>query len=377
VDTPQQRIGALGALRCGAVLLELAAGRDDVWLVGGAVRDLLLGREPAELDLVASGDATEVATLLGEVTSRHERFGTAMARRGDCMFDVARMRSETYPSPGALPEVAAGTLDQDLRRRDFTINAIAMTLEGELIGVEDALDDLRSKRLRVLHDRSFLDDPTRLWRLVRYAVRLGFAIEPHTARLAADAVSGGALRTVSGDRLGAELRLALREPDPLGTLHAASNLGLIAGLTFDPDRTGQALELLPADGRADLLVLGSCLTEAATVEGMGFTAAELAVLRRCAAIAPLEDDRASAVAARVRDEPVEAVALAGAAGSRRMAEMWLLRWRGVTLEIDGEDLIAAGIPEGPEVGRRLQRALDRKLDGEVSGREAELAAALD
>ena len=139
---------------------------------------------------------------------------------GDCAIDLARARRERYLRPGALPEVEPASLDEDLRRRDVTVNAMALGLDGELITVPGAVEDLAGGILRVLHDRSFADDPTRLWRVARYAARLGFAVEPRTRALAHAADPS----TVSGDRLGAELRLALREPDPPAALRAARDL---------------------------------------------------------------------------------------------------------------------------------------------------------
>src|SRR4029453_11746458 len=112
-------------------------------------------------------------------------FGTALVRADGCAFDLVRARAESYAYPGALPEVRPGTLDEDLRRRDVTINAIALSFGGRLTAVEDALDDLRAGVLRVLHDRSFVDDPTRVWRVARYAARLGFGVEERTRSLAA------------------------------------------------------------------------------------------------------------------------------------------------------------------------------------------------
>jgi tRNA nucleotidyltransferase/poly(A) polymerase len=213
---------------------------------------------------------------------------------------------------------------------------------------------------------------------VRYAVRLGFVPEPATDRLAFEAVQRGALETVSGDRLGAELRLALREPDPLATLHAAHNLGLVEGLTLAPLTVAQALALLPFEGRADLALLGATIPDGAWAAGFGFNAVELRILARCAELAPILPDRPSRVVAALRGEPVEAVAVAGARGDAETAARFLDQWRHVALEIDGDDLLAAGIPEGPELGARLAAVLARRLDGELApGRDAELAAALD
>jgi tRNA nucleotidyltransferase (CCA-adding enzyme) len=372
VRTPAEAVEALHALPCAARLTGV-----DAWLVGGAARDLLLGRAPKDLDLVTEGDAAAIAHGLGEVVEEHGRFGTFEVRDGRCHFNVVRARSESYAAPGALPDVRPGTLDEDLARRDFTVNAIALRDGGELRAVDGGLEDLEAGLLRVLHPGSFSDDPTRLWRLVRYAIRLGFRPEPETDRLAVEAVRGGALETVSGDRLGAELRLALREPGPLAVLHGAQNLGLVRGLDLDPARAAQALRLLPPEGREDLTLLGAVLPDGGWARGWGFTAAEERVLARAAELAPLDAGRPSEVVERLRGEPPEAVAVAGARGNVETAMRYLDVWRHVGLEIDGHDLVAAGVSEGPEVGERLRRTLAARLDGELeAGRDAELAYAL-
>jgi tRNA nucleotidyltransferase (CCA-adding enzyme) len=377
---------ALAALRadpCGARLLRAFAPGEGVSLVGGAVRDLLLGRRPRELDLVVEGDVEAAAERLGGVVVQHDRFGTARVVTDDgCTYDLARARAESYAHPGALPDVSPAGLEEDLRRRDATVNAIALGLDGRLVAVEGALDDLRAGVLRVLHPRSFEDDPTRIWRLARYATRLGFTVAPATRALAAAADP----TTVSGDRLGAELRLALREPDPPAALEAARALNvrlLPPALEPRPRGLDDALALLPPEGRADLLTLAAATATMdlrallAWLDAMGLTADErdrVAAGSRAFLGAPLRAAGTPAQIARAaRGAPLEAIALAGGPNARR----WLEELRHVRLEIDGHDLLVAGIPEGPEIGARLQRALDRKLDGEVSGREAELAAALE
>jgi tRNA nucleotidyltransferase (CCA-adding enzyme) len=187
-------------------------GEEAVYVVGGAVRDLLLGREPRELDFVVEGDAVAVARRTGGRVIAHERFGTATVTVPGATFDLTSARRERYERPGALPTVELGaSLREDLERRDFTVNAIALHLaDGELTSHPRAREDLDARRLRVLHDGSFLDDPTRLLRLARYSARLGFEPDPETDALAAEAIAGGALDTVTGARLGAELRLLLR-----------------------------------------------------------------------------------------------------------------------------------------------------------------------
>lgn len=388
---------------CGARLLAAAAGLP-AHLVGGAVRDLLLGRPPRELDVAVEGPVAELALSLGGAAVEHERFGTATVLGDGCRFDLARTRAERYPHPGALPEVRPAGIDEDLGRRDLTVNALALDLrDGRLRSAPGALEDLAAGRLRVLHDASFLDDPTRLWRIARYAARLGFELNEDTQRLADEAVLAGALRTISGERAGGELRLALTEPDPVAALARVSRLGLTPWPAPDRPCVDRALDLLPAgEGRADLVVLACAMLGAgvedpdaavAHVAGLGFGAAEQRVLR-AALRAPQLAERAKAaarpsvLAEALRPEPVEAVALAGAVpladepGATRSAEQAVLRWldelRHVRLAIDGDDLRAAGIPEGPAIGRALSRVLDRRLDGELTpGAATELRAALD
>jgi tRNA nucleotidyltransferase (CCA-adding enzyme) len=380
----------LRELPCGERLLDAAAGMSGVHLVGGAVRDLLLGRMPSELDVIVEGDIAPLAARLGagKEAVAHERFATATVRVGECRWDLASARADAYARPGSLPDVRPARLEADLLRRDVTINALALDLaDGTLRGAPHAEEDLAARRLRVLHDASFLDDPTRLWRVARYAARLGFAIEERTAQLAAEAVAGGATATVSGTRIGNELRLALAEPDAVTALEAAVAIGAAPWLEVDRALTERALALLPpGEGRRDLLVLAAALPPPADEERLAhlqLSAAERAIVRASAAAAPLADDDpaaprpASELARALRDMPVEAVALAGARGAPAPARRWLDELRHVALQITGADLLAAGIAEGPDLGRRLQAVLDLRLDGALApGREAELAAAL-
>jgi tRNA nucleotidyltransferase (CCA-adding enzyme) len=382
VRNPREALEALRVLPCGARALDAFAPGDGVHVVGGAVRDLLLGRLPREVDLVVEGDLDTAAGRLGGIVMAHDRFGTARVLFADCEIDLARSRRERYLRPGALPEVEPAPLDEDLRRRDVTVNAMAIGLDGELRAVPGALEDLDAGVLRVLHDRSFADDPTRLWRVARYAARLGFTVEPRTRALAHAADPS----TVSGDRLGAEVRLALREPEPVAAFRAARDLQprlLPEGFDPDPKSLRAALDLLPPEGRRDLVTLAA-MTAGMDIrallrwlDDMGFTGPDrdtVAVASRYATGAPLRTaGTPSEIARAARGAPVEAVALAGGENARR----WLDDLRHVRLEITGDDLLAAGVPQGPEIGERLRRALDRKLDGEAAGRSAELRAALE
>jgi tRNA nucleotidyltransferase (CCA-adding enzyme) len=347
-------VEAIKALPAARPVIEALQGVDDVWLVGGVVRDLLLGREPArDLDLVVEGDARPVARLLaqrlGGRATFHEPFLTARVDAGEHAYDLATARRERYARPGSLPAVEPAPLDEDLLRRDFTVNAIAANLDGEVREVGGAREDLQDGRLRVLHDASFADDPTRLLRLVRYAARLNFGIDPGTLVLAREAIAAGALDTVTGSRIGAELRLLLDVP----TVLLAS-----AAIDADADALRAAMDdwRFPADER-DRVV---------------------AAVRDAPALAERlqSEPRPSEIAVAAGRTSPEAVAIAGALGDVEAARSWLDDLRHVALEIDGDDLVAAGIPPGPAIGRGLRAALHRKLDGEVETREEELAAAL-
>jgi tRNA nucleotidyltransferase (CCA-adding enzyme) len=381
-----------------------AAEAAPVHLVGGSVRDLLRGMRPRELDVVVEGPIEPLLEALGGTLVLHDRFGTASASVDGARVDVTMSRRERYPHPGALPEVEPAPLAEDLLRRDFTVNAIAVSLPaGELRAAPLAEEDLAAGLLRVLHERSFVDDPTRLWRLGRYSARLGFRGEQRTGELARAALAGGALETVSGTRIGAELRLALTEDDAPAALLELGALGVLTPAGFDAE-PGEpwmraALELLPDDGRPDLLLLSALIAGpagarpgpavAALLDGLEFPAADRDRTVATVLALPCLQDRlagsshASALYALAASAPIEAVALAGAlAGgrdpaARAAAVRWLSELRHVRLQISGDDLIAAGIPEGPEIGRRLRAALELRLDDKIAtGKEAELEAAL-
>ena len=370
-------------------VFEALAGVPGVWVVGGAVRDVLLGRDPRDLDLVLEGDAAEAARRLGEDAVVHDRFGTATAV-GE--INIAASRRERYERPGALPEVELGVpLREDLARRDFSVNTLAVRLaDGALESLPGGLDDLAARRLRALHDRSFLDDPTRLLRLVRYGARLRFQIEEETRLWAFAAVANDALATVSGPRLGAELRLLLDEPQPAALCGLEGlRIGprLLPAFRVDPDLIERAQRLTPDDARADLVALAACCLDAGAAElaerldWLEFTARErdivVAAATRARSLAPVMGgmDSASGLWALLRREGAETVALAGGLGAREAARKWFEEVRGVRLAIDGDDLVAAGL-SGPSVGRALDAAMGAALDGEAQDREAQLAVAL-
>jgi tRNA nucleotidyltransferase (CCA-adding enzyme) len=372
--------------------LRALGGEPGVHVVGGAVRDALLGRVPRELDFVVEGDAAAVARRAAErLDGRivvHERFGTATVHAEAAVFDVVTARTETYERPGALPDVRPGaSIEADLGRRDFTVNAIALRVaDGALTEWPGAREDLEAGRLRVLHERSFEDDPTRMLRLARYAARLAFAPDGGTDAQAAAAVA--AVDTVSGARLGSELRLLLHEPQPAALLalerHGVGAAVLRRPFAVDPAAIGAAVALCPPEARADLAALAACLLDAgelrASLDRLEFpahdqaTVAAAAGARRLAAAlaAPLGDAELWRL---LRRERPETVALAGALGAADPARRWLEDVRHRRLAITGDDFVAAGL-SGPAVGDALEAAQLAMLAGEAPGREAQLAAGL-
>jgi tRNA nucleotidyltransferase (CCA-adding enzyme) len=386
-------------------VLDALGAEPGVYVVGGAVRDALLGRVPRELDVVVEGDAAPVARRaaerLGGDAVVHDRFGTATVRSPAASFDVVTARTETYAHPGALPDVRPGaSIEEDLARRDFTVNAIGLRLAGgALVEYPGARDDLAAGVLRVLHERSFEDDPTRLLRLARYAARLSFEPDPATDALAARARAD----TVSGARLGSELRLLLREPQPAALLalerHGLGRAVVHPGFRANGALIERALALCPPGARADLVALATTLVGgharrhdlSAALDRLEFDARSRGIVARAAEGAHRLCDALEGDDVSDREEltdvdlwrmlnrcPTEAVVVAGALCPGRgeeAARRWLGDVRHRRLAITGDDFVAAGLT-GPAVGDALEAAQLAALAGEAPGAAEQLAAGL-
>jgi tRNA nucleotidyltransferase (CCA-adding enzyme) len=347
---------------------ELAAVReaatDPVYLVGGAVRDLLLGRARADIDIVVEGDAAGLAQRLGAEIASNERFATAKVSLDGHQVDIATARTESYPHPGALPVVEpAARIEADLSRRDFTINAMAVPIAGEsdLIDLHGGRADLAAGLLRVLHPGSFADDPTRALRAARYATRFGFELELETEARLREAD----LETVSGDRRAAELLRLAGEAEAARAFSLLAEWGLVELREGGAALVAEVAKLLRAAPWDELVPRDRALVAAALGPKCGEEA-----LAEAGPASPSE-----AVALAAGHDPVE-LALARALGAEWL-DRYLDQWRHVSLEIDGESLIAAGIPQGPAIGHGLDEALRRKLDGEIAGRDQELDVAVE
>jgi len=369
-----------------------------LYLVGGVVRDLLLGRANLDLDLVVEGDALALARQASAIfpgkLTLHPRFGTARLRQGDWSIDFARSRSETYEHPGALPSVRPGTLADDLFRRDFTINAMAIRLGpgryGELVDIYGGHDDLDGRLIRILHEQSFVDDATRIWRALRYEQRLRFRLEAKTRKLLARDVP--MLDTISGDRIRHELELVLEEAEPEKALLRAHRFGVLSRL--HPSLRVDAA-LAAAFKQARNMATGTQLVHSyfallayrLTGEEVEELVSRLRLPARVARVV-YDSQRLKAVLgplaaglppsqvyACLRDcSPAALVATAAATGSsaaRRAIRAFLGRLRYVRPALTGDDLLRMGVTAGPRVREILERLRAERLDGRVASRRQE------
>ena len=369
-------------------------------LVGGSVRDLLLGRPVMDLDVTAEGDGPRIAEALaaelgGRVTARSQ-FGTAKLVIGGLTLDVATARRETYAHPGALPTVRPGTLRDDLARRDFTVNAMAAHLGPETFGeIEDRLGggaDLAQRVLRPLHDGSFVDDATRILRAIRYEHRLGFHMDGPTEEMVRR--DAQYLSTISGDRVRHEVERVCQEARPEAPLARARDLGvltaLLPGLGW-PKAVHEAVSRARAAGEQTApLLFVALLASNLGAEGAAAFADRLAmparwrrVVDHTVALRPtldaLTEDglRPSEVERRLRGTEEHAVlarrVLSTASVVRERLRSYAAELRHVQPRLNGHDLRDMGVASGPEMGRLLEELRAAVLDGEVQGRDAEEA----
>ena len=384
----------------------ISEGYDGVYLVGGTVRDILLGEPNFDVDIAVEGDAIALAGSLADALDGrarvHEKFGTAVVLYGDGeRVDVVTARTEFYDAPGALPTVEHASIREDLFRRDFTINAMAVSLKGgdrgRLVDPFGGRRDLQTGTIRVLHNLSFIDDPTRIFRGVRYENRYGFRMDDHTVRLARGCIEMGLVGDLSSTRLREELVALLEEGDVHHSIPRLAELG--AGPAIHPH--------LAADQEAVRLIdrmreLNDRYGLGVPIWRLGFIALArelpadeafqwlegLKVRRRDTEQIAAAVTVGPRIVERLRGEvsPAEVVALAEpyapdaplyalALADLPAVHDYFERLGGVRLEITGSDVAELGLAESPRVGEVLSELKRRKLNGELDGRESELAAA--
>jgi len=374
--------------------------KQNLYLVGGVVRDLLLGRSNLDLDLVVEGDAINLAHRLaqdypGKITT-HPRFNTAKLRWDKWSVDLITARSETYARPGALPSVKSGSLRNDLSRRDFTVNAMAIHLTpshyGNLIDLYDGMPDLEHKLIRILHEKSFIDDATRIWRGLRYEQRLNFHLTESTLKLLKRDIP--MLDTISNDRIRHELELVLKEEFPEKVLRRAEELGVLHWLhpslkgngwlagRFEQARQLSSLTLPPVGLYLTLLTYH--LTEAEAEQ-------LITKLRLPKSLAQTLRDTGS-IKASLKSlatptlppssiyhllhgySPVAITANSLASNSpivRQNIQLFRNKLRYVKPVLTGDDLKRMGISPGPRIKEILNRLHEARLDGKITSKQGE------
>ena len=380
---------------------QLAQGRrEKLYLVGGIVRDLLLKKVNLDVDLVVEGNAKDLAgQLIADEPPKitiHRRFNTAKISWHKWSIDIAAARSESYPRPGALPTVSPGTLKNDLMRRDFSINAMAVALNpdgyGELIDPCGGQKDLELKLIRILHDKSFTDDATRIWRGLRYEQRLGFKLEANTLRLLKRDTA--MLNTISGDRIRYELECILQEEYPEKALVRADELGALKKLHpslkgnswleakfsqarrfCSPDRPplGLYMALLAyrlSEAEKEQLISMLRLTKLATrtLRDSGSLKDELKLL----ADTRLKPSR---IYQKLHGYAAAAVTANLIASESKVAQehlkLFLDKLRYIKPALNGNDLQKMGIAAGPRIKEILNRLHEARLNGGVTSKKDE------
>jgi tRNA nucleotidyltransferase (CCA-adding enzyme) len=389
-----------------------------VYLVGGMVRDLILHRENMDLDLVVEGDGIEFAERFGRLHAAeigaHKQFGTARLHlEGKIKMDVATARTESYHAPAALPEVLGGILRQDLYRRDFTINTLAIELSpskfGSLMDYFGGWDDLHRGIVRVLHSLSFIDDPTRALRAIRFATRFNFAISKDTDRLIRSAVESRVLDRLSGKRLWAELKNILEEEHPIPAIRLLQEYKLLQFLhrsvvldSFLLDLLYQVQSVLSwfrfnffseQQPEAWPLYLMALLEKLDRQERMDVSS-RLQLTARTQEMLKHYKSNTKDIRARLlskgrpkpgdtyfslQEYPQEIILYALARSSedliRQQILLYLRDYSSMKLQITGDDILELGVGRGPKIKEILDQVLRARLNGEATDRESQLALA--
>jgi|WetSurMetagenome_2_1015567.scaffolds.fasta_scaffold33872_2 tRNA nucleotidyltransferase (CCA-adding enzyme) len=380
---------------------EIAHTRGErLYLVGGVVRDLILGQTTLDLDLVVEGNGIELARRLQEINhgelAVHPRFISATLKWERWSIDVATARTETYARPAALPDISPSTINQDLFRRDFSINAMAVQLNpgeyGKLLDPHDGRSDLREKLVRVLHQKSFIDDPTRIWRGLRYEQRLDFRLEKETLYLLKRDVN--MLDSLTSDRIRYEIECVLKEPAPEKVFRRAAELGVLGRLLpslpgdgWLAEQYGKLREMkLPPPQEMDFrLALLAYPLSAAEVDVFidrlnlpksleALVRDTIAVKNKLKLLATPGVSRSSifnildglsgdaiTLNSMVTESPIAAQSI----------KLYLVTLQNVKVLMHGNDLISMGVPQGPRVKEVLDQLLRARLNGKVRTREDE------
>ncbi len=384
-----------GLLLAGNLAASGECDADAVYLVGGSVRDILLDFTPGDADLAIVGDAPRFAVALahhgGGLVKSVSQFGTARVVLRAGTFDLATARTETYDEPGALPNVEASGIHDDLARRDFTINAMAVDLSptnlGDLLDPHGGFSDTARRRIQVLHSESFRDDPTRIFRAVRYQERLDFRPDPGT--LALMKRDWPYMERISAARVRRELENILEDSHRADILAAAEDYDVLAGIDISFRVGRAALETMRRNPDRDVLFYLALATASLTENEARSLVDRLEPpqewreiifssprYRGMSSILGNEDLTPSEVVSVLGEFPLPLLeahrALTGSRYQKARLDQYLKTLRHIRPEVTGDDLLAAGVPEGPDIGFMLSEVLRARMDGLVTTKEEEL-----
>ena len=380
---------------------ELALTRGErLYLVGGVVRDLFLGKANLDLDLVVEGNAIEFAKQLKKTNqakiTTHPRFNTAKLRWDKWSVDLATARSETYAKPGTLPSVTPSSIDNDLSRRDFSINAMAIHLNpgdyGKLVDPHGGRDDLKNRIIRVLHEKSFIDDATRIWRALRYEQRLDFHLERETLKLLNRDIA--MLDTISRDRIRYEIECVLQEGCPEKVLRRAEELGVLARLhpalkgngwlaekfeqarrltSPQPPEVGLYLALLAYPLNEE--EVESLMSRLNPPKSLAQTLRDTITLKGKLKLVAIPGLSPSSIYHFLDGYSYHALLANSLAAesptTSQNIRFFLNKLRRIETWLTGDDLIKMGASQGPQIRELLERLHEARLDGKITTRQDE------
>ena len=380
------------------------------YLVGGAIRDLLRDEANFDIDIVIEGDGIAFAKVLGkrlnDKVTCHKRFGTAVITTDFLKFDVATARTEYYESPAALPHVEMSSVKKDLYRRDFTINTMAIRLNpdrfGQLLDFFGGQRDIKDRTIRILHNLSFIEDPTRAFRAIRFSERFGFKIHKHTIKLIKTAVRINLFNKLSGTRMYDELNLLFLETEPIRAVKRLAEFDLLKfihpqlTITKSLEETFKSIQetfawfkLLFFEEELNkshlfLMALIDELTDKEKsealkrlyvpsktsreiLEGINMASSVLAGLKDISqkeiyyALLPFNLQTVLYTMAKARDEE-----------TKKAVSLYLTKLRNIKPELTGKDLKEMGFKTGPLFKEILTAILEARLNKKVKSREGEI-----
>lgn len=356
---------------CYSYRMKLTDDTGKLFYVGGVVRDELLGRESFDVDIVFEGNAIEHCSKFGEVVRVNPDFGTVRVNVDGVEIDFASTRSETYPRAGHLPIVdkIGCSLKEDVLRRDFTINSLAKSVRtGEIVDYTGGLDDIKAKVLRVLHDRSFIDDPTRIIRALKFSVRFGFTLEENTRRLQEDY-----LANINYDTCYKRIKKEMMETFNLNSQEAFERFydeGIYK--LVSPLAVGR-----PEENVSEIVaVLGVKTPWIVYAGGMDLSRLELTkseqrILADFAALREMEFETDFEIYKAFNAVAPETLALYAVWAERRPVERYL-QIKDIKISITGDDLLALGIKPSKRYGEIFDAVLREKLKNPIMSKDDEV-----